>query len=135
MTDLKEPKVPEIIAIQAPRRGRKRRFTAAEKQRFLQESELPGESMSSVARRYGISPSLMFRWRQLQEQGSLESLHAEEHVVPESEVKQLKARIRDLERLLGKKTMEAEILKEAIDIAREKKLLLPGKSPRKGGTR
>jgi hypothetical protein len=40
-----------------------------------------------------------------------------------SEVKRLKRRIRELERLLGKKTMEAEILKEAIEIAREKKLI------------
>jgi transposase len=48
-----------------------------------------------------------------------------------SEVKQLKSQIRELQRLLGKKTMEVEILKDAIEIAREKKLIsrspLPGK--------
>jgi len=38
-------------------------------------------------------------------------------------VRQLKAHIRELERLLGKKTMEVEILKEAVEIAREKKLI------------
>jgi len=36
----------------------------------------------------------------------------------------LKAKVRELERLLGKKTMEVEILKDAIEIAREKKVLL-----------
>jgi transposase len=51
--------------------------------------------------------------------------------VPLSEVKELRAKIRELERVLGKKTMEVEILKEGLKIAREKKLisrmpLLPG---------
>ena len=40
-----------------------------------------------------------------------------------SEVRALKKQIRELERLLGKKTMEVEILKDAIEIAREKKLI------------
>jgi hypothetical protein len=37
-------------------------------------------------------------------------------VVPESEVKQLKNRIRELERQLGKKTLENEILKEGLEL-------------------
>jgi len=58
------------------------------------------------------------------EQGELESLGADEQVVPLSEAKQLQARVRELERLLGKKTLEAEILKEALELTRSKKLLL-----------
>jgi transposase len=38
-------------------------------------------------------------------------------------VKALKAKIRELERLLGKKTVQVEILKEALELAREKKLI------------
>ena len=57
------------------------------------------------------------------EQGELESLGADEQVVPLS-AKQLRARARELERLLGKKTLEAEILKEALELSRSKKLLL-----------
>ena len=57
-------------------------------------------------------------------EGALVAVGADENVVPASEVKQLKAQIRELERLLGKKTMETEILRDAIRIAREKKLLL-----------
>jgi len=45
-------------------------------------------------------------------------------VVPVSDVKVLKTRIRDLERMLGKKTMEAEILKEALEIAQEKSFIV-----------
>ena len=56
--------------------------------------------------------------------GALSAMRADEEVVPISEVKVLKAKVRELERLLGKKTMEVEILKDAIEIAREKKLIL-----------
>ena len=38
-------------------------------------------------------------------------------------VKALKKRIRQLERVLGNKTLEVEILKEAVRIGREKKLI------------
>ena len=55
--------------------------------------------------------------------GGKVAVKADDKVVSVSEAKALKKRIRDLERLLGKKTMEAEILKEALEIAREKKLI------------
>jgi transposase len=43
--------------------------------------------------------------------------------VPSSELNELRRRIRELERMLGRKTMETEILKDALEIAREKKLI------------
>jgi transposase len=113
---------------------RRRRFSAEEKRRLLEEAEKPGESVSSVARRYNLSPSLLFGWRKAMEAGATTGLSAEEPLVPASEVKQLKAQIRELERLLGRKTQEAEILKEAVDMIREKKLLSPSALPRKGGS-
>src|SRR4051794_7444633 len=42
-----------------------------------------------------------------------------------SRLRELEKRVRDLERLLGRKTMENEILKEAIEVARLKKPTLP----------
>ena len=116
-----ESKDPEVEVIDNPHAGRRRRFTAEEKRAFVEEAARPGNSVSQVARRYHLSPSLLFSWRRLMEQGSMSSLGADEAVVPESEVKQLKARVRELERLLGKKTLENEILKEAVEIATEKK--------------
>jgi transposase len=44
-------------------------------------------------------------------------------VVPISEAKEQRFRIRELERLLDLKTMEAKILRDAIRIACEKKLI------------
>lgn len=110
---------------------RRRRWSVHEKLQLVEEAELPGMTVSYVARKHGISPSLLFTWRRLAREGKLSAVRAGEEVVPASEVKRLNARIRELERLLGRKTMEAEILKEAVELAREKKLisrmpLLPG---------
>ena len=44
-------------------------------------------------------------------------------------------RIRDLERLLGRKTMEVEILREALSVARGKKPVWQLPSPPLGGSR
>ena len=113
---------------------RRRRWTPEEKRALLEEAEHPGSSVSAVARKYGINPNQMFHWRKLMREGALVAVGADDHVVPASEVKQLKAQIRELERLLGKKTMETEILRDAIRIAREKKLLLRMPLPKKGGS-
>jgi len=101
---------------------------------MVEEAEQPGSSVSQVARKNGVTPSQIFHWRMLMREGGLSAIRAEERVVPASEVKQLKGRVRDLERLLGKKTMEVEILKEAIEIAHEKKLLLRMPLPDKEGS-
>ena len=57
------------------------------------------------------------------EEGALTGVGSEETVVPISQLKAAEAKIRQLERILGKKTVDIEILKEAINIAREKKLI------------
>ena len=80
----------------------------------------PGMSVSYVARRAGVAPSLLFNWRRrmLEElEGGLQAVQADEDVVGTSRVRELERRVRELERLLGRKTMEAEILKEALDVA------------------
>ncbi len=110
---------------------RRRHWTAEQKRAVVEEAELPGNSISSIARKYEIHPNQLFKWRRLIHEGALVAAGSEEPVVPLSEVKQLRQQIRELQRLLGKKTMEVEILKDAIEIAREKKLIsrmpLPGK--------
>jgi transposase len=101
----------------------RRRWTLAEKVRIVEESSQPGMSVSYVARRYGIAPNLLFRWRKLMSEGGKVAVQADDRVVSAAEARALRKRVQDLERLLGKKTMEVEILKEALDVAREKKLI------------
>lgn len=60
-------------------------------------------------------------WRKLEREGALTAVQAGESVVPASELAAARAEIAQLQRMLGKKTMEAEILKEAVEIARSKK--------------
>ena len=104
---------------------RRRRWSTAEKVRLVEEAVQPGSSVSFVARRYGLSPSLLFSWKRRMLEGGREAVQADEDVVGASKVRELGRRVRDLERLLGRKTMEVEILKEALDLARTKKPPLP----------
>jgi transposase len=116
---------------------RRRRWSAAEKVRLVEKAMQPGSSVSFVARRYGLSPSLLFRWKRRMIEGGQEAVAADEDVVGTRKVRELERRVRDLERLLGRKTMEVEILKEALDLARAKKptLLLPSWGDQAGGSR
>jgi len=102
---------------------RRRRWSAQEKKAFVEEAEQPGMSVSAVARKYGIHPNQLFSWRKLIHEGGFTAVRSGEEVVPLSEAKELRSQVRELQRLLGKKTMEVEILRDAIRIAREKKLI------------
>jgi transposase len=97
-----------------PQSGRRRRFSLEEKRRFLAEANAPGESMSSVGRRYGLSVSLLFRWRRLID-GGARARQRGDGAAAAGELRQLRERIRELERLLGKKTLENELLREEVD--------------------
>lgn len=104
---------------------RRRRWTPEEKVRMVEETYMPGMSVSLVARRHGVASNQLFTWRRLMAQGALTAAGAGEEVVPASEYRSLEAQVRELQRMLGKKTMENEILREAISrAAGPKKLLL-----------
>src|ERR1700704_784696 len=105
--------------------ARRRRFSTDLKLAVVAETMQPGMSISYVARRHGLSPSLVFRWRRLMSEGGREAVRADDEVVPVTELRRLEERVRDLERLLGRKTMEVEILKEALEPARAKKPTKP----------
>ena len=47
-------------------RGR-RRWTAEEKRRIVEETGVPGSSVSVVARRHDINANLLFKWKRLEE--------------------------------------------------------------------
>ena len=110
---------------------RRRRWSAEEKLAMVRESCEPGKTVSMVARRHGVNPNQLFHWRKLYQDGSLSAVSAGEEVVPASELADALKQIRELQRMLGKKTMEVEILREAVEYGRAKKLiarspLLPG---------
>ena len=99
----------------------RRYWPAHEKLRIIEESLAPGESVSAVARRNGVAPNLLFRWRRLMDEGGAMAVGSNEPVVGASEVRKLEDKVRALERMLGRKTMENEILREALEQSRAKK--------------
>ncbi len=118
MTNTKHEKIEVITSKQ-----RRRRWAPSEKRSIVQETYEPGVTVSLVARKHGIPPNQLFYWRRRMEDGALTAVGSEEKVVPESQVRELEAKIRRLERILGQKTVDIEILKEAIKLGREKKLI------------
>src|SRR6516225_11920452 len=61
---------------------RRRRWTAPEKVRMVEETLEPGMTVSLVARRHGVAPNQLFTWRRLVAQGSLTTAGSGEEVVP-----------------------------------------------------
>ena len=57
---------------------RRRRWTAEEKLRIVEETYLPGSTVSLVARRHGIAGNQLFTWRRLMAQGALTAAGAGE---------------------------------------------------------
>ena len=108
--------------------GRRRRWSAADKLRIVEETMFEGESISAVARRNGVAPNLLYRWRKLMLEGGSIAVAADDSVTGNKTVRDMEARIRELERQLGRKTMEVEILKEALDKSRAKKPTLLAQS-------
>ena len=108
-----------------------RRWTPEQKLEIVKQTNEPGSSVSMVARQFGITAAQLFQWRKAYLQGSLMAVGANETVVPASELQEAMRRIKQLEGALGRKTLENEILKEAVDFAKAKKWIarspvLPG---------
>ena len=115
--------------------GRRRRWSAAEKLRIVEETLDERASISVVARRNGVAPNLLYRWRRLMLDGGAVAVSEDDDVTSNRTVRQMEDRIRELERQLGRKTLEAEILREALDKARSKKPTLLARSPLRDGFR
>ena len=100
--------------------GRRRRWCVAEKLRIVEETLDDRASISVVARRNGVAPNLLYRWRRLMLEGGAVAVSEDDDVTSNRTVRQMEDRIRELERQLGRKTLEAEILREALDKSRLK---------------
>jgi transposase len=122
------PKSKGVEVLSAERR---RRWAAAEKLAMVHETYEAGMTVSLVARKHGVNPNQVFHWRKLERIGALTAVEAGEMVVPAAELEGARRQIRELQRLVGKKALEVEILREAVEVARERKWiarspLLPG---------
>ena len=115
--------------------GRRRRWSAAEKLRIVEETLDGTTSISVAARRNRVGANLLYRWRRLMLEGGSVAVTDDDDVTSNRVVREMEGRIRELERQLGRKTMEVEILKEALDKARPKKPMWLASSQPKDGSR
>lgn len=93
----------------------RRIFTAQFKQEQVARLSRQELSLAELARELSVSPQLVRQWQRLSTEGSTAAVTANEAVVPASELRVAQQRIRELERALGKKVMEIEILQAARD--------------------
>ena len=93
----------------------RRIFTADFRQQQIAQVAREELALSDLARELTISPSVVRRWQHLSTNGSSAAVGADEEVVPASELRAAQQRIKKLERALGKKAMEIEILQAARD--------------------
>lgn len=97
------------------RSGRtKRRWSAQDKLAIVAETYQSGMPVSVVARIHGVHPNQLSGWRRMHREGTL---HPASDAVPNQDVLDLIAaqrRIQELERMLGAKTLEAELLQRAL---------------------
>src|SRR6202790_2710435 len=84
--------------------------TPEEKWQILQEGMKSG-NVSETCRRHGIAQTLYYRWKDEAEQGAKAALGGKSAAAGETEKDR---RIRQLERTLGRKSLEIEILKNVV---------------------
>lgn len=58
--------------------ARRRHWSTEAKLRIIEESFEPGETVSSVARRNGVAPNLLYRWRRLLSEGGAAAVRSDE---------------------------------------------------------
>src|SRR5262245_13758343 len=103
-----------------PRKSDGRRVFSTEFKRTAVQRILTGEkTVAELSRELDIAPSVIRNWKRFAEAGATTAVQASEDVVPASHLREAYAKIRELERLLGKKQMEIEILQAAQDIVKK----------------
>src|SRR6266850_2411412 len=99
-----------------------RRVFSTEFKRTTVQRILTGEkTLAELSRELDISPSVIRNWKRFAEAGATTAVQASEDVVPASQLREAYAKIRELERALGRKTMEVEILRVAQEVVKKRR--------------
>jgi len=93
-----------------------RRLFTAEFKRTQIDRILKGEvTAAELSRELGVARSLIQRWKYLATKGAEAAVGSNGDVVPLAELRAAQGRIKELERLVGRQTLELEILRVARD--------------------
>ena len=111
-----------------------RRVFATEFKRTTVQRIVTGEkTVAELSRELDIAPSVIRNWARRSEAGATTAVAANDDVVPAGQLREAYARIRELERLLGRKQMEIEILEAARDVVKKSPWLRKGSGRGLGG--
>ena len=96
-------------------RGR-RPFSLSEKITIVRETLNPHTKTADVARRHGIHLNLLYYWRRVYKELAASELESAEGSTPDEErLVDLRLQVRNLQRLLGQRTLEVELLREQLE--------------------
>jgi transposase len=90
-------------------RPTRRQFTAQQKYEIVMQLQRGEKQLTALAREHGVDHTTIYRWREQMQAAALEALDGRRRAPDQA----AEARIRELERALGRKTLELEILGEA----------------------
>ncbi len=97
----------------AGRKGARYRRSLMEKLAIVRESMAAGASAAQVARRHQVSANVLYYWRKVYR----ELLDADlADVSLKNDVADLELQVRNLERLLGQRTLEVALLRERLGL-------------------
>lgn len=97
-----------------------RRFTLSEKIAIVRESLSPGVSATHVARRHKIAVNVLYYWRKAYKDViDTDLTKVEGGAAAEKEIADLRLQVRNLERLLGQRTLEIALLREKLGKGRD----------------
>jgi transposase len=92
----------------------RRRFSAAFRRQVVGELLSGGHSLAQLSRRHDVSPGLILYWKKRHEEGGLAE-------GPSPAEKRSLARIAELERMVGRLTIENELLKKAVEYTAQRR--------------
>ncbi len=92
-------------------RGRRRQWSGEQKLTVLQEWQT-GVPLEEICRKYAVNATQMYRWKRSLDQGLRES----GKLVPKRLVGGLQERVEELERTLGRKALEVDVLKTPFEL-------------------
>jgi len=87
-------------------------YTPEEKLAIVQEWKQGGVSLEEICRKHGIHALTVHKWKKSLERGLAEK----GELVPKSQINALQKKVDELERALGRKSLEVDILKKAFEL-------------------
>jgi len=100
------------------RKARPHRFTLSEKLHIVREASQPGVKFAHVERKYGLGKNVLAYWRKVYRDLAEAQVRAELATAPAAtsdELAALRVQVRHLERLLGQKTLEIDMLRGQLE--------------------